>query len=197
VKNFLTVTLLSLGVPMILMGDEVRRTQHGNNNAYCLDNETSWFDWTLISKHADVHRFVRLLVARRLLRDKDPERQRITLTELIRQAEKGWHGVKLGQPDWGDHSHSVAFSVELRKEEIYCHFIFNAFWEPLDFELPLLASAEPDPWRRWIDTSLESPHDIAEWLIAPRAPGKSYRAGPQSVVVLWARLNHSSLPQSR
>jgi isoamylase len=192
VKNFLTVTLLSLGVPMILMGDEVRRTQQGNNNAYCLDNETNWFDWTLVCKHADLHRFVRLLVARRLLRDKDPENRRITLTELIRQAEKGWHGVKLGQPDWSDQSHSVAFSVELRKEEIYCHFIFNAFWEPLEFELPFLASSEPDPWRRWIDTSLESPHDIAEWLSAPPAPAKTYRAGPRSVVVLWARPSKSS-----
>ncbi len=66
VKNFLTVTLLSLGVPMILMGDEVRRTQRGNNNAYCQDNEISWFDWTLVAKHADVHRFVTLLIARRL-----------------------------------------------------------------------------------------------------------------------------------
>ena len=61
VKNFLTVTLLSLGMPMILMGDEVRRTQRGNNNAYCQDNEISWFDWTLLEKHADVHRFVTLL----------------------------------------------------------------------------------------------------------------------------------------
>ena len=67
VKNFLTVTMLSLGLPMILMGDEVRRTQHGNNNAYCQDNETSWFDWTLLAKHADVHRFVTLLSAQRLL----------------------------------------------------------------------------------------------------------------------------------
>ena len=58
VKNFLTVTMLSVGMPMILMGDEVRRTQHGNNNAYCHDDETNWFDWTLLRKHADVHRFV-------------------------------------------------------------------------------------------------------------------------------------------
>ena len=64
VKNFLTVTMLSLGVPMILMGDEVRRTQSGNNNAYCQDNEISWFDWTLVTKHADLHRFVTLLIAR-------------------------------------------------------------------------------------------------------------------------------------
>ena len=63
VKNFFTVTLLSAGMPMILMGDEVRRTQGGNNNAYCQDNETSWFDWTLITRRADVHRFVSLLNA--------------------------------------------------------------------------------------------------------------------------------------
>src|SRR6202035_2418088 len=54
VKNFLTVTMISLGLPMILMGDEVRRTQNGNNNAWCQDNETSWFDWSLVAKHADV-----------------------------------------------------------------------------------------------------------------------------------------------
>ena len=68
VKNYLTVTLMSLGMPMILMGDEVRHTQGGNNNAYCQDNEISWFDWTLVDKHADVLRFVRLLTERRLLR---------------------------------------------------------------------------------------------------------------------------------
>ena len=79
-KNFLTVTLLSLGVPMILMGDEVRRTQGGNNNAYCHDNEANWFDWTLVEKHADVHRFVSLLLARRQLRDQTHERQRVSLT---------------------------------------------------------------------------------------------------------------------
>src|SRR6185503_17258010 len=61
VKNFLVATMLSVGVPMIVMGDEVRRTQSGNNNAYCHDNPTSWFDWTLLDKHADLHRFARLL----------------------------------------------------------------------------------------------------------------------------------------
>ena len=92
-------------MPMILMGDEVRRTQRGNNNAYCQDNETSWFDWTLLAKHADVHRFVTLLNARRLMRDVEHERQRMSLNQLIRQANKAWHGVKLGQPDW---SHAFA-----------------------------------------------------------------------------------------
>jgi isoamylase len=79
VKNFLTCTILALGMPMLVMGDEVRRTQQGNNNAYCQDNETSWFDWTLTSKHADVHRFVRLLIARRLLRDVEAENHRESL----------------------------------------------------------------------------------------------------------------------
>ena len=105
--------MLSLGVPMILMGDEVRRTQRGNNNAYCQDNETSWFDWTLLEKHADVHRFVTLLNARRLLRDVEHERQRVSLNELLGEANKAWHGVKLDQPDWSACSHSLAFSAEM------------------------------------------------------------------------------------
>ena len=73
------------------MGDEVRRTQRGNNNAYCQDNEISWFDWTLLEKHADVHRFVRLLIARRLLRDMERERQRVSLNQLAprRQTRPG------------------------------------------------------------------------------------------------------------
>ena len=115
VKNFLTVTMLSLGMPMILMGDEVRRTQRGNNNAYCQDNETSWFDWTLVDKHADVHRFVTLLNARRTLREWSTERQRMSLNQLIREAKKAWHGVKLDQPDWGHWSHSLAFSAEIEE----------------------------------------------------------------------------------
>ena len=122
-KNFFTATRLSLGLPMILMGDEVRRTQNGNNNEYCQDKETSWFDWALVSQHADVYRFVRLLIARRLSRDQQPEGHRMTLTQLI------------GQPGAA-------------------------------------------PWRRWIDTSLESPNDIVEWQTAPPVPGYTYRAWP-------------------
>jgi isoamylase len=194
VKNFFAVTVLSLGVPMILMGDEVQRTQQGNNNAYCQDNETSWFDWSLVQKHADLLRFVRLLIARRLLRDNEPESQRLTLSQLIGQAHKAWHGVKLAQPDWSDHSHSVAFSAELQKEGIVCYMIFNAYWESLDFELPQGGIAETDPWHRWIDTSLESPHDIVEWQNAPSVSGDSYRAGPRSVVVMWARLSVDPTP---
>jgi isoamylase len=185
VRNFMTVTLLSLGLPMCVMGDEVRRTQRGNNNAYCQDNETNWFDWSLVTKHADLYRFVKLLIARRLLRDTDPERQRMTLTELISKGVKGWHGVRLDQPDWSDLSHSVALSVDLEKEAISCYFIFNAYWEPLDFELPAVGKRKSS-WRRWIDTFLEAPQDIVPWQEASLVPEQVYRAGPRSLVVLLA-----------
>jgi isoamylase len=188
VKNFLTVTLLSMGLPMILMGDEVRRTQRGNNNAYCHDDDINWFDWTLLAKHADVHRFVTLLNARRIVRDLEHERQRLSLTQLIRQANKAWHGVKLGQPDWSQHSHSVAFSGELRKERIFFYMILNAYWEPLHFELPPVTNGSANPWCRWIDTALDSPLDIVPWQTAPPIPGYTYRAEARSVVVLFASL---------
>ena len=188
VKNFLTVTLLSIGVPMILMGDEVRRTQRGNNNAYCQDNETSWFDWALVKKHADLHRFVTLLNARRILRDVEHERGRLSLNRLIRQANKSWHGVKLNQPDWSSHSHCLAFSVEVQKEKMLLHMILNAYWEPLDFELPPVGGNRGNLWRRWIDTSLDSPKDIFEWRTSPGVPGFTYRAEARSVVVLFADL---------
>ena len=183
VKNFLTVTMLSLGVPMILMGDEVRHTQGGNNNAYCQDNEISWFDWTRVGKHADVHRFVQLLIVRRLLRDTEHERQRVSLTTMIREAKQAWHGVKLHQPDWSDGSHSVAFGAELRSEGTFFHWILNAYWEPLEFELP---TPEWGAWRRWIDTGRESPEDIVPWQAAPPLAGNTYRAEARSVVLLVA-----------
>jgi isoamylase len=184
VKNFLTVTMFSAGMPMMLMGDEVRRTQLGNNNAYCQDNETSWFDWALLAKHADVHRFVTLLNARRVLRDPEPERQRVSLNQLLRGANLAWHGVKLGQPDWGETSHSIAFTVEIRREKLLFHVILNAYWQPLDFELPRLDGAGKNLWRRWIDTALDSPHDILEWEAAEPIAGNVYRAESRSVVII-------------
>src|SRR6266700_3347338 len=184
-KNFLTVTMLSVGMPMLLMGDEVRRTQLGNNNAYCQDNETSWFDWTFIAKHADVHRFVTLLTARRVLRDLEPERKRVSLNQLLRGVNLAWHGVKLNQPDWGESSHSIAFTVEIRGEKLLFHVILNAYWQRLDFELPRLDSAGENPWRRWIDTALDSPRDIVQWETAESVPSYAYRAESHSVVMLF------------
>ncbi|MGE3152245.1 MAG: glycogen debranching protein GlgX [Nitrospiraceae bacterium] len=185
VKNFLTVTLLSLGVPMMLMGDEVRRTQQGNNNAYGLDDQTNWFDWALVDKHADVHRFATLLNARRLLRDVEHERQRLNLTQLIREADKVWHGVTLNQPDWSPSSHTIAVTVKVQRDGLLVHVILNAYWEPLEFELPPLNPGTGQTWRRWIDTALDSPDDIVPWQEAPSLPGSPYRTEARSVVVLY------------
>ena len=188
-KNFLTVTLLSLGLPMILMGDEVRRTQRGNNNAYCQDNETTWFDWTLLEQHRDLHRFVSLLLSKRILRDDTSELHHVTLNQLLRRADKAWHGVKLNQPDWSDDSHSLALTAELPWEGLRLHFIFNAYWEPLDFDIPPASptgNSPARPWRRWIDTFLDSPNDIVSWQDCPFVAGSQYQAGPRSVVVLVA-----------
>jgi glycogen operon protein len=184
VKNFLTATLLSVGMPMILMGDEARHTQGGNNNAYCQDNSISWFDWQRLEKHADIHRFVKLLMARRLLRGTQHETERRSLNVLLREASKSWHGVRLHQPDWSDHSRSLAFTARIQREKLSIHLLFNAYWEPLEFELPLPGSAR-GTWRRWIDTALPAPEDIVPWMEAPPVLGLKYRAADRSVVVLY------------
>jgi glycogen operon protein len=110
----------------------------------------------------------------------------MSLTELIRQANKGWHGVKLGQPDWGPSSHAIALTMELSKDGLLAHAIVNAYWEPLEFELPATSGGEASPWRRWIDTSLDSPDDITPWEVAPPVPGRVYQAEARSVVVLFS-----------
>jgi glycogen operon protein len=196
IKNFMTITILSIGLPMFLMGDEVRRTQDGNNNAYCQDNEANWFDWSLVNRYADVRRFMKFLIARRLLRDTTAERQRMTLTQLISKGFRGWHGVKLHQPDWSNSSHSIAFSAELASEDLLVFAIFNAYWEPLEFELPRIQHAKSGPWRRWIDTFLESPQDIMEWQRAHSVSEYTYQVGPRSVVVLWANLVRATRQES-
>ena len=194
VKNFLAVTLISLGLPMISMGDEVRRTQFGNNNAYCQDNETSWFDWTLVAKHADVHRFTTLLNKRRLQRDRSLEQQGPSLNEILRDANRAWHGVKVGQPDWSYFSHSLAVSVEPPNRRLVFYTILNAYWQPLEFELPEPGGENRTWWLRWIDTTLDSPQDIVEWEAAPPVLARTYTAGPRSIVVLVAREKETARP---
>ncbi len=183
IKNFFATTLLSLGVPMILMGDEMRRSQGGNNNAYCQDHEASWLDWSLLPEHAGLHRFVTQLAERRQRRDLGPEGQ--CLSELIREAEIIWHGIRCGQPDWSEQSHSLALTVEIRRHRMRFHYMMNAWREPLLFELPCVAGAE---WRRWIDTALASPEDIVSWEEAPIFHQHEYRVEAHSVVAVVARM---------
>src|SRR5271157_506016 len=190
VKNFLTLTLLSVGTPMLLMGDEVRHSQGGNNNAYCQDNEISWFDWDLVKKHADTLRFVKHLIALRLNRELPIERLNVSLNELLRNQPVQWHGVELHSPDWGHDSHVVSATVSVPGNQLLLHIIVNAYWETLPFEIPRGSDAY-EPWRRYVDTFLDSPDDICDWSEAPTVEGSTYPVQPRSVVLLMTRPRNS------
>ena len=158
IKNFFTILLLSEGRPMLLMGDEVRRTQQGNNNAYCQDNAISWFDWDDVARHADIRRFARSLIhfhqESAIFRDRtfwgEPGATKIT-----------WHGVRLGRAGLGRRFALAGVRIVARRESgEHLHVMLNAYWEPLVFELP--ATAAGRAWRRLVDTALESPQDFCD-----------------------------------
>ena len=189
VKNFLALTLLSIGTPMLLMGDEVRRSQQGNNNAYCQDNEIGWLNWTWLERHPDVHRFVKQFIAIRLQppypyqgHPEDP-----TLNQIFARLQIKFHGVRLNQQGWGDEDHSLALAIQDPEAGFSCYFIFNAYWEALEFELPPLEEGERQGWYRWLDTNLAAPYDISPWSEALKVLGSTYLAQPHSVVGLIAR----------
>ncbi len=184
VKNFLALGLLSAGTPMLLMGDEIRRTQRGNNNAYCQDNEVSWFDWGLLARHPDVHRFVKTLIAARQRRSALLEGAKVSLNEMLKRARIEWHGVALRHPDWRDVSHSLAFTLHSVRGRFLVHGMLNAYWEKLTFELPVVSEGQGQPWRRWIDTSLPSPDDICGWEDAPVITNPAYAVPPRTCVFL-------------
>jgi glycogen operon protein len=186
VKNFLTVTLLALGTPMILMGDEVRRTQLGNSNAYCQDNELGWFDWSRLHSYPDLHRFTKQLIASRLMRSDAPAEE-LTLTQLLGHARLEWHGVRLGTPDWSHQSHSIALTAWNVSGRVVFHYLVNAYWEPLRFSLPSPEKLPGGTWHRWIDTSLISPEDIVPWDIMKPVTDDNYLLPARSLAVLIAR----------
>jgi glycogen operon protein len=183
VKNLLALLMLSAGTPMLSMGDEVRRTQRGNNNAYCQNNEISWFDWRLLERHADVLRFVKGLAALRRQRDVVGDGVVRTLSQLLKQAHIEWHGVKLGSPDWSETSRSLAVTIQTTHGRFLLHIIVNSFWEPLSFELPAVPAGSSG-WHRCVDTSLPSPEDIRPLREAPLVADEFYPAKDRSVVVL-------------
>jgi isoamylase len=192
VKNFFALELLAAGTPMLLMGDEVRRTQRGNNNAYCQDSDISWFDWRLLERHADVHRFVKALNEFRQRRDVVAGGATLSLNQLLHRARIQWHGVALNQPDWGEHSHALAFGFRSLRARFLLHAMLNAYWEPLTFELPPVPVASQEGWRRCIDTALASPNDFVPLNQAPVVPHATYVVQPRSVVVLVLALQEAS-----
>jgi isoamylase len=171
-------------VPMLTMGDEVLRSQLGNNNAYCQDNELSWFDWSAVEREAGMLRFsASLIAARRRAQELLDLPIDVTLEELLATARIDWHGVALDRPDRSYDSRSLAVTISGRS--VALHIIANAYWEALDFALP--HPAEGAAWQRVLDTTLASPDDIRLGEDAPAVETSTYRAGPRSVVVLAAR----------
>jgi glycogen operon protein len=188
-RNLMTLLFLSQGVPMILAGDEVLRSQGGNNNAYCQDNEVSWFDWRLVEVNGDMLRFVRELIA---LRRRHPSlhRQRF----FTGQPPPGgglpdiaWHGARLNEPPWHEaEARLLAFTLAgVGAGESPLHAILNMSDAARSVAVPSLPGYR---WHRAVDTALPSPQDIAppgEQADVVGDPG--YIAQPHSVVVLEAR----------
>jgi isoamylase len=168
-KNLLTLTILSAGTPMLLMGDELRRTQLGNNNAYCIDDERVWLDWSKVQESADLRRFVRGPIALRLGAAGVPWAPR----------RVDWHGVALERPDLSDSSHSLAATLYFDGVEM--HTIMNAYWERLTFELP---APSAEQWRRVVDTFQASPLDIDLGSTAAVVRAGSIEVEPRSILIL-------------
>jgi len=182
VRNFATILLLSRGVPMLLGGDEFGRTQRGNNNAYCHDDETTWFDWSLLERHADRHRFFQEMLA---LRARFPVLRR---PRFYRGPDSGvlgesitWHGTRLDTPDWTDpQARALAFTVEDATDRAVIHVMLNMFDEALEFELPEAVGRNPV---LLVETARASPEDISRNGV-PRTPGTTHLVADHSCVVL-------------
>jgi glycogen operon protein len=185
-KNFAAILLFSNGVPMILAGDEIGRTQQGNNNAYCQDNDISWVDWDLAKDNAGLLRFFQLMIA---FRKRCPMLHRDT---FVLDGTTGfhvtWHGKKRLSSDWSSESRSLAMQwTQLHpdgsREDL--HFIAHSHWEDATFELPDIGQRE---WFRLADTALPSPLDIADdGQEFPLLSQDQYPVKARSVVIFVAK----------
>jgi glycogen operon protein len=189
-RNLMATLLLSQGVPMLLAGDEFLRTQRGNNNAWCQDNQTSWVDWTLADENRDFLRFVREMIA---LRKRHPAlRRRSFLFGAAGdvQPDIAWHGLKPEQSDFSPASRVLAYTLDGsqtgREPDQDIYVAINGDRETVaPFEVPRSPSARP--WRRVVDTSLTPPADIVAEGAGPVVPaGATYRLPPLSLAVLIA-----------
>jgi glycogen operon protein len=176
-RNFLTLLLVSQGVPFLLQGDEFGRTQQGNNNAYCQDNELSWVDWSLAEKNAGLLRFTRMMIAlRKRYFALSPE-------HFIRRVS--WHGPQPGNPDWTGQNRALAFQLHGTQGQPDLYVLFNTYWDWQKFALPQHGGQWR--WKRLLDTNLAAPSDIVEEKDAvPLRPGDHYMAAPRSAVILMA-----------
>jgi glycogen operon protein len=180
IKNFLLTLLISRGVPMLLGGDEFRRTQGGNNNAYCQDNETSWYDWNCLDKHREIFRFIRGMIAFRLAHPV------LSREQFYSDAEIQWFAAQGGLPDWADPEVKQFACFINEGEQTALYLMFNAGIDPVDFALPLMP-----PETRWhlaADTARVAPHDLFSAGEEPLWEDRQvYRLGSRSSAILLAR----------
>ena len=193
VRNFLTILMLSQGVPMMVMGDEARQTQFGNNNAYCQDNEITWFDWARAGEQAGLVRFTSELIAFRK-RHAALRRSRYFTGEVNERglADITWHGCRISEPGWDDpESRVLGFTLGAmptsaggKASDIDIHVMMNMGPNDLDFDVPEVPGRQ---WYRAIDTGLSSPADIVAKGHEPPCDGKTYRVTNHSIVVLTSK----------
>ena len=177
IKNFLLTLFISRGVPMLLGGDEFRRTQRGNNNAYCQDNEVSWFDWSLLEKHKEIHRFARGMIA---FRRAHPVLRRET---FYTDAEIKWFAPNSATPDWADQWQQSFACLILGQTEPDLFLLFNAGMSAIDFFIPALPAGKI--WRLAVDTSRTAPDDLFEPGKEPLIQGQNgFRLEARSSAIL-------------
>jgi isoamylase len=181
--NLIAILMLSQGVPMLLGGDEVLRTQKGNNNCYCQDNELTWFDWDLVEANRDMLDFVRGMVALRrrhpsLTRERFLTGQRRSGQDL---PDVAWHGTKLGQVDWDNREgHALAFTLAgTSADEPHLHVMFNMGKEPQEFAIPQFRGRT---WYLAVDTAA-TPALFPPGQLPP-VKGRRRRCEAHAVVVL-------------
>ena len=180
IKNFLLTLFISRGVPMLLGGDEFRRTQGGNNNAYCQDNETSWFEWTNLERHHEIYHFARGMIAFQRAHPALSREQFYAETEIY------WFSPHGDSPHWLDPKEKqFACLIHEDVQRALC-LMFNAGADAIDFCLP---PAPPGAeWRLAVDTSREAPQDLfAEGQEPPCAQARTWHLGPRAIVILLAR----------
>src|SRR5207244_773817 len=178
-KNLIATLLLAQGVPMLLGGDEFLRTQSGNNNAWCQDNEISWIDWSVKKRNAGFFRFVREMIH---LRKRHPGLRR---RDFLDNSDVIWHGLEPEQPDFSPTSRVLAYALDgrLTGREPDCDFYvaINGGQEPATFVLPQPPNG--GHWRMVVDTSRDAPHDFADAKTVPIVePGQSVTLPPLSLI---------------
>lgn len=180
IKNFLLTLFISRGIPMLLGGDEFRRTQRGNNNAYCQDNNVSWFDWSFVESHREIHRFARGMIA---FRRSHPVLRKET---FYSDSEVTWVGPNGGVPEWSDPKQSSFACRILGYSEPDLFLAFNAGEEAVNFPLP--AAEGTAIWHLAADTSRPAPADFYEGGQEPALQDQGrFHMGPRSSAILLRR----------